>query len=92
LAFQVLLHSVGLRWSPAWASGRMVYRQGERIELSCEGDQLVQIDGELVGKASTLKAWVEPLALSVRVAKQTEQPDKPPGQSDIEAAAAGPNA
>jgi diacylglycerol kinase family enzyme len=78
LAFQVLLHSVGLRWSPAWASGRMVYRQGERIAFSCEDDQLVQIDGELVGKAATLEAWVEPLALSVRVAKQAPETDNSP--------------
>ncbi|MDR2379371.1 MAG: hypothetical protein LBD70_08120 [Bifidobacteriaceae bacterium] len=68
LAFQVVLHSVGIRFTPAWASGRMVYRQGESFRVACESDQLVQIDGELVGRAAALHAWVEPLALTVRVA------------------------
>jgi diacylglycerol kinase family enzyme len=68
VAFQVALHSVRVRWSPAWASGRLVYRQSAVFEVRCEADQLVQIDGELVGRASKLHAWVEQLALTVRVA------------------------
>jgi diacylglycerol kinase family enzyme len=68
VAAQVALHSVRVRWSPAWASGRLVYRQSDAFEVRCESDQLVQIDGELVGSASRLRAWVEHLALTVRVA------------------------
>jgi diacylglycerol kinase family enzyme len=68
LALQVLLHSVGVRITPAWASGRMVYRQARSFRVACETDQLVQIDGELVGRASALHAWVEHLTLCVRVA------------------------
>jgi diacylglycerol kinase family enzyme len=68
LAFQVLLHSVGIRLTPAWASGRMVYRQAKSFRVACESEQLVQIDGELVGRASGLQAWIDHLALSVRVA------------------------
>ncbi|MDR1393424.1 MAG: NAD(+)/NADH kinase [Bifidobacteriaceae bacterium] len=68
VAAQVGLHSVGLRWSPAWASGRLVYRQAEAFEVRCEADQLIQIDGELVGQAASLRVSLEHLALSVRVA------------------------
>ncbi|MDR2566434.1 MAG: hypothetical protein LBC97_10355 [Bifidobacteriaceae bacterium] len=68
LAFQVVLHSVGIRFTPAWASGRMVYRQAQSFRVACESDQLIQIDGELVGRAAGLHAWVEHLALCVRVA------------------------
>ncbi|MDR3360793.1 MAG: hypothetical protein LBO20_09165 [Bifidobacteriaceae bacterium] len=68
VAAQVALHSVGLRWAPAWASGRLVHRQSETFEVECASEQLIQIDGELVGRAKTLRAWVEPLALTVRVA------------------------
>ncbi|MDR2253990.1 MAG: hypothetical protein LBD97_09095 [Bifidobacteriaceae bacterium] len=68
VAFQVALHSIGVRWAPAWASGRLVYRQAESFEVDCEAEQLVQIDGELVGRAERLQVSVEPLALSVRVA------------------------
>ncbi|MDR2380465.1 MAG: hypothetical protein LBE08_04715 [Bifidobacteriaceae bacterium] len=68
VAAQVFLHSFRIRWSPAWASGRLVYRQSDALQVECATDQLVQIDGELVGRAATLKAWVEHLALSVRVA------------------------
>ncbi|MDR0627814.1 MAG: hypothetical protein LBG11_11285 [Bifidobacteriaceae bacterium] len=68
LAWQVVLHSVGVRWTPAWASGRMVYRQAKSFRVACEADQLIQIDGELVGRASSLHVWVEHLALCVRVA------------------------
>ncbi|MDR2453869.1 MAG: hypothetical protein LBD51_04870 [Bifidobacteriaceae bacterium] len=67
LATQVLLHSVGVRLTPAWASGRMVYRQARFFRVTCESDQLVQIDGELVGRAAVLRASVEHLALCVRV-------------------------
>ncbi|MDR2454428.1 MAG: NAD(+)/NADH kinase [Bifidobacteriaceae bacterium] len=68
VAAQVALHSFHIRWSPAWASGRLRYRQSEAFEVRCGSDQLVQIDGELVGRASRLRAWVDPLALTVRVA------------------------
>ncbi|MDR0591857.1 MAG: hypothetical protein LBG60_01080 [Bifidobacteriaceae bacterium] len=69
LAFQVLLHSVGIRFTPAWASGRLVYLQAKSFQVTCESDQLIQIDGELVGRASRLDAWVDHLALCVRVAR-----------------------
>ncbi|MDR2347675.1 MAG: hypothetical protein LBD90_03455 [Bifidobacteriaceae bacterium] len=68
VAAQVALHSVRMRWSPAWASGRLVYRQSDTFEVTCQADQLVQIDGELVGRAARLRAWVEHLSLTVRVA------------------------
>ncbi|MDR1187013.1 MAG: NAD(+)/NADH kinase [Bifidobacteriaceae bacterium] len=68
LALQVVLHSVGIRFTPAWASGRMVYRQGQSFRVACETDQLVQIDGELVGRACALHAWIQHLTLCVRVA------------------------
>ncbi|MDR1442873.1 MAG: hypothetical protein LBJ02_10940 [Bifidobacteriaceae bacterium] len=67
LASQVALHSVGIRFTPAWASGRMLYRQAGSFRVVCETDQLVQIDGELVGRASALHAWVEHGSLCVRV-------------------------
>ncbi|MDR1634287.1 MAG: hypothetical protein LBS27_05085 [Bifidobacteriaceae bacterium] len=68
LAFQVVLHSVGIRFTPAWASGRMIYRQAQSFRVACETEQLIQIDGELVGRAAGMHAWVEHLALCVRVA------------------------
>jgi diacylglycerol kinase family enzyme len=67
VAAQVVLHSIGVRWSPAWASGRLVYRQSDAFEVECPTEQLIQIDGELVGRAAKLRASVEHLALSVRV-------------------------
>ncbi|MDR1119134.1 MAG: NAD(+)/NADH kinase, partial [Bifidobacteriaceae bacterium] len=68
VAAQVVLHSVGVRWSPAWASGRLVYRKSDAFDVACEAEQMVQIDGELVGRAARLRASVAPLAVSVRVA------------------------
>jgi YegS/Rv2252/BmrU family lipid kinase len=67
LAMQVLAHGVGLRWVPAWTSGRMWYEQSPRFAVDCDRDYKVQLDGELVGSAGRLEVWVDPLALRVRV-------------------------
>jgi diacylglycerol kinase family enzyme len=68
VAAQVILHSAGVRWAPAWASGRLVYRQSDAFEVECVEEQRFQIDGELVGRASRLRVWADHLAVSVRVA------------------------
>ncbi|MCL1897701.1 MAG: NAD(+)/NADH kinase [Micrococcales bacterium] len=67
LALQVALHGLGIRWVPAWASGRLWYEQAPHFLAECNAEYKVQLDGELAGRAKTVEAWVDPLAITVRV-------------------------
>jgi diacylglycerol kinase family enzyme len=65
LALQVAGHSLGVRANPRRAAGRLTFQQAQRVRVVCETVQQVQIDGELVGRASAIESWVQPLALTV---------------------------
>lgn len=67
LAFQVAGHSLGLRGMPRWSSGRLRYQQYDSVRVVCDDPQRIQLDGELAGWALALEAWVDHLALTVRV-------------------------
>jgi len=67
LVFQIALNGLGIRWVPAWASGRIWYEQAPRFEAVCDAEYKVQLDGELAGRAKTIEVQVEPLAIRVRL-------------------------
>ncbi|MCE1178110.1 MAG: diacylglycerol kinase family lipid kinase [Micrococcales bacterium] len=46
---------------------RLEHFTGAEFSLESESDQEVQIDGDTIGKARRLRAWVEPKSLTVRV-------------------------
>jgi len=65
LVFQLILNGLGIRWTPAWASGRIWYEQAPRFEAVCDAEYKVQLDGELTGLAKTIEVMVEPQAVRV---------------------------
>ncbi|MCL2803628.1 MAG: diacylglycerol kinase [Micrococcales bacterium] len=67
LLMQVVLNGLGVRWIPAWTSGRIWYEQATAFRVECDGEYRVQLDGELTGFAKTLEVTVDPLALNVRL-------------------------
>ena len=60
----------------SWRAGRIDHSHGSSVEVRVETAQRVQIDGELLGYASELRAWVEPGA--VRVRSTIRPPDTKP--------------
>ncbi|MBN2176351.1 MAG: NAD(+)/NADH kinase [Demequinaceae bacterium] len=50
----------------AWRVGRIDHARGASVEIRAEAPQRIQVDGELLGRASDLRAWVEPGAVKVR--------------------------
>jgi diacylglycerol kinase family enzyme len=67
LATQVGLQGLGVKNLPRFATGRLLREQGQRVRVVADGAHLLQVDGEVVGEASELDAWIEPRALTVRV-------------------------
>ncbi|MCJ7827036.1 MAG: diacylglycerol kinase [Demequinaceae bacterium] len=61
----------------AWRVGRIDHARGTSVEIRAEAPQRIQVDGDLLGRASDLRAWVEPGAVKVRsIARPTKKRQK----------------
>lgn len=64
---EVVLQGVGLRNDQTKKIGRIDHTTGKRITVEVlQGDQQVQVDGDVLGRAEEIEVWVEPGALLVR--------------------------
>ena len=51
----------------AWRASRIDHGRGSRVSIEMDTPQRVQVDGEELGRASRIVAWLEPGSLKVRV-------------------------
>ena len=67
----VMAQNAGIRdpwWARALKASRIDHRQVKRVEVEFHSPQKVQVDGEVVGRASSMTARVDPGSLMVRAA------------------------
>ncbi|PKQ27158.1 MAG: diacylglycerol kinase [Actinobacteria bacterium HGW-Actinobacteria-4] len=57
----------------AWRTSRIDHVRGTSIEVRMEHPQRVQADGESLGKASVVRGWVDPGALTVRIPTKSRE-------------------
>jgi diacylglycerol kinase (ATP) len=60
----------------SWRAGRIDHSRGSSVEIQTEAPQRIQVDGEPIGHASSLRAWVTPAAVTVRTASPTPRPKR----------------
>ncbi|NLI19720.1 MAG: diacylglycerol kinase [Actinomycetales bacterium] len=65
LAGKIVLQGVGIR-SETDAASRIDYKRGRHVSIRTAQPEAVQVDGDLVGLATTMHARVQPSALTVR--------------------------
>ncbi|ADG76067.1 diacylglycerol kinase catalytic region [Cellulomonas flavigena DSM 20109] len=65
---EVVLQGVGVRNESAAKIGRIDHARARRARIQVAGGEHVQVDGDIVGRASEVTARVDPAALVVRVA------------------------
>jgi diacylglycerol kinase family enzyme len=63
---QVILQGLGVRKGLPNAAGTIEFWRGHEVEVRCEAPEPVQVDGDLVGRATTVAVAVRPAALRVR--------------------------
>ncbi|GIG54029.1 diacylglycerol/lipid kinase family protein [Demequina activiva] len=66
----VIAQGAGIKQSEllqAWRASRIDHGRGSSVEIAMASPQRVQVDGEELGRASRVKAWLEPGSLRVRV-------------------------
>ena len=66
----VIAQGAGIKQSEvlqAWRASRIDHGRGTAVELSMDSPQRIQVDGEGLGLAKRVNAWLEPSSLKVRV-------------------------
>lgn len=64
---EVVLQGLGVRNDQAYKIGRIDHTTGKQVTIEVtQGNQQVQVDGDVLGRAEQIKVWVEPGALIVR--------------------------
>jgi len=63
---EVLMQGIGIRNDLPNKIGRIDHTTGTHVVVRASQPQQVQIDGEVLGEAAGLEAWVDPAALTVR--------------------------
>lgn len=63
---EVMLQGVGVQTTQAVKVGRIDHIQGKDVQIHIEGGAAVQVDGDIVGRGTTVHTWVDPKALTVR--------------------------
>lgn len=58
-----------------WRASRIDHVRGKEVLLNMETPQRVQADGESLGKASSVRGWVDPGVLTVRLPRAKHKPD-----------------
>lgn len=66
---EVALQGVGVRNESAAKIGRIDHARARTVRLQVAGGEHVQVDGDIVGRASEISARVDPGALVVRMAR-----------------------
>lgn len=64
----VVMQGFGVRNDLPAKIGRIDHARAKRVRVRVEGGEQAQVDGDLLGKAVELEAWVEPGGLVVRTA------------------------
>lgn len=65
LAGKILLRGLGARKNTT-RSSMIDYRRGRTFSISTSSPEAVQVDGDIVGEATTIRVWADPGALIVR--------------------------
>lgn len=65
----------------SWRVGRIDHSRGSSVSIQTESPQRTQIDGEPVGYASSLQAWVEPGAVRIRSQGPIRDGNAPAGKT-----------
>jgi len=66
----VIAQGAGMKQSEllqAWRASRIDHARGQRVEITLDSPERVQVDGDGLGRARHITAWIEPGALKVRV-------------------------
>lgn len=66
----VVAQGAGIKQSEllkAWRASRIDHAQGARVEIAMDSPRRVQVDGESLGQARRISAFLEPAALRVRM-------------------------
>lgn len=66
----VIAQGAGIKQSEllqAWRASRIDHGRGRSVEITMASPERVQVDGEVLGRATRVKAWLEPSSLKVRV-------------------------
>ena len=64
----VVMQGFGVRNDLPAKIGRIDHARAKRVRVRVEGGEQAQVDGDLLGRAVELEAWVEPGGLVVRTA------------------------
>lgn len=70
LVGSVVAQGAGIKQSEvlqAWRASRIDHGRGKRVDITMTSPQRVQVDGEELGQATRITAWLEPGSLKVRV-------------------------
>ncbi|GII99973.1 diacylglycerol kinase family enzyme [Sediminihabitans luteus] len=65
---EVVMQGFGMRNDLPAKIGRIDHTRAQRVVVEVEGGEQAQVDGDVIGRAAELEAWVEPKALVVRTA------------------------
>lgn len=65
---KIALQGIGIRSTEADLVSTIIYRRGRAIEIDTAEPEAVQVDGDLVGIATTMHTRVQPSALIIRTA------------------------
>lgn len=65
---EVVMQGFGIRNEMRTKIGRIDHTSGRRVRIRVDSDEQAQVDGDVLGAARGLDAWVEPGALVVRTA------------------------
>ncbi|HEY8721577.1 diacylglycerol/lipid kinase family protein [Pengzhenrongella sp.] len=65
---EVILQGIGVRNELPGKIGKIDHQRARRLRVSVDRPEAVQVDGDVLGQALEISAWVDPGALIVRVA------------------------
>ena len=66
----VIAQGAGIKQSEllqAWRASRIDHGRGAAVEITMASPERIQVDGEVLGRASKVRAWLDPSSLKVRV-------------------------
>lgn len=63
---KVVMQGIGVRHDRLPSPGSIEFWRGQELEVTCEAPEPVQVDGDLVGDATTVRVSLRPGALRVR--------------------------
>jgi diacylglycerol kinase family enzyme len=73
VATDVFLQNFGIGSKSRLKIGRIDFLAAEEVQLELAKPQIIQVDGDLIGKASKITFWIEKAAIKVRLLKTSSQ-------------------